>query len=328
MPVLERDPWRLQFFEHVPCPNHVIIPTDDPDCWLLHPEHRWIYDKLRVAQSQGLAAGPHGVTPPAFPVFSKPIINLRGMGIGSRIIASPAEMEHGCQPGHMWMPLLAGDHVSTDCAVEDGDIRWCRHATGVAWVDGMFRYWTIHAGALPELEARLSAWAARHMAGYTGMMNFETIGGTIIEAHLRFADQWCDLYGEGWVEALVRLYETGRWRFTEHDRRDGYSMPLFARHGCRFAHPPEALQAKIRAMPEVNSLQITFHEAKPPEDHAMPPGGFRLAVINATALDKARAARRALSGAYPARLILDQDERGRLPFGGSGAITSRSDSST
>ena len=35
------------------------------------------------------------------------------------------------------------------------------------------------------------------------MMNFETIGGKIIEAHLRFADQWCDLNGKGWIEAMV-----------------------------------------------------------------------------------------------------------------------------
>jgi hypothetical protein len=307
MPVLERDPWRFQYFEHVPCPEHVIIPTDDPDCWTLHPGHRWIYDKLRMAQSQGLAAGPHGVTPPSYPVFSKPMINLRGMGIGSRVIQSAAEMEHGYQPGHMWMPLLEGEHVSTDCAVEDGLIRWSRHATGVPWADGMFRHWTIHAGSLPALDERLSHWVRNHMAGYTGMMNFETISGMIIEAHLRFADQWCDLYGAGWVEALVRLYETGRWHFADQDRRDGYSVPLFARHGHRFTHPPKTLQAEVRGMPQVSSLQITFHETKPPEDHAMPPGGFRLAVVNATDLAAAAAARRRLAAAYPPALILDQD---------------------
>lgn len=314
MPVLERDPWRFQYFEHVPCPEHVLIPTDDPDCWLLHPGHRWIYDKLRVAQSQGLAAGPHGVMPPSYPVFSKPIMNLRGMGIGSRVIHSATEMEHRYQPGHMWMPLLDGDHVSTDCAVEDGLIRWSRHATGVPWVDGMFRSWTIHAGSLPALDERLSNWVRLHMAGYTGMMNFETIGGTIIEAHLRFADQWCDLYGAGWVEALVRLHETGRWQFADEDRKDGYSVPLFARHGHRFTHPPTPLQDRVRAMPQISSLQVTFHEAKPPEDHAMPPGGFRLAVINAADLTSAATARRLLAEAYPSALILNQDE----PDTGSG----------
>lgn len=307
MPVLERDPWRYQYFEHVPCPDHVLIPTDDPDCWMLSPAHRWIYDKLKVAETQGLDAGPHGVIPNSFPVFSKPITNLKGMGIGSRIISSAEKMEHLYQPGHMWMPLLEGDHVSTDCAVEDGHVAWIRHATGVPWNDGMFRYWTIHGDTFPALSAHLARWVGEHMAGYTGMMNFETIGGTIIEAHLRFADQWCDLYGNGWVEALVRLYAEGRWQFDDADRRDGFSMPLFAHHGGSFRHPPAALQAEVRAMAEVKSLQVTFHEEKPPEDHAMPPGGFRLAVINATSLDAARAARRRLAEAFDPRLIQSQD---------------------
>ena len=81
MPIVERDPWRYQFFEAVPCPDHVMIPTDDPDCWTWYPKHRWIYDKLKIAESQGLTCGPHGVSPPAFPVFSKPMTNLKGMGI-------------------------------------------------------------------------------------------------------------------------------------------------------------------------------------------------------------------------------------------------------
>ena len=88
---------------------------------------------------------------------------------------------------------------------------------------------------------------------------------------------------------------------------NGISMPLFARHGASFRHPPEAVQAEVRGMPEVKSLQITFHEGKLPEDHAMPPGGFRLAVINATSLAAARAARRRLAEAWPPELVLSQD---------------------
>lgn len=307
MPVLERDPWRLQYFEHVPCPADVVIPVDDPDCWELHPEYRWVYDKLRVAETQGLACGPHGVMPRSFPVFSKPIINLRGMGIGSRVIASAAAMESASQPGHMWMPLLKGDHVSTDCAISQGRIAWRRHATGLAWDEGMFRHWTVHAAPFPELEASLVGWVERHMTGYNGMMNFETIGGTIIEAHLRFADQWCDLYGPGWVEAVVGLYSSGSWGFDGGAVTEGVSVPLFARHGHDYAHPPAVLQAEVRSMPGIKSLQITFHEGKHPEMHAMPPGGFRLAVINADSLAAAHAARRRLAEAWPGNLILHQD---------------------
>ncbi len=307
MPICERDSWRLQYFSHVPCPDDVFIPTDDADAWTWHPAHRWIYDKLRVAASQRIACGPHGVTPQRFPVFSKPMMNMKGMGIGSRAVREAADLERQYQPGHMWMELLEGRHVSSDCAVLNGKAVWSRHATGVPGVAGTFKHWTIHAEPEPALDRYLGAWIADHMAGYTGMMNFETIKGRIIEVHLRFADQWVDLYGPGWVEALVDLYARNRWTFDDSRRRDGYSVPLFATHGGKFQHPAADRQAAIRAMPGVSSLQITFFESKSPEEHAMPPGGFRLGIVNGFDLAQAKAARRALAQCFPAAFITLED---------------------
>ena len=74
---------------------------------------------------------------------------------------------------------------------------------------------------------------------YTGMANLETIRDRIIEVHLRFADQWPDLYGRGWVEALVRLHERGDWTFDDHVERTGYSVVLFRPHGGRIAIRPQ-----------------------------------------------------------------------------------------
>jgi hypothetical protein len=307
MPVCERDPWRFQFFENVPCPDDVLIPTDDPDSWNWYPRHRWVYDKLRIADSQGLRNGPHGVMPEEFPVFSKPVMNMKGMGIGSRVIATPEEFDHAYQPGHMWMELLRGEHVSTDCAVLNGRAVWSRHATGESWTSGMFKCWTIHAAANPALERYLGDWIGTHMDGYTGMMNFETIGGRIIEAHLRFADQWCDLYGAGWTHALVRLYEKGEWGFDDSARQDAFSVPLFARHGRGFSHPSPEHQARVRAMPHIKSLQISFHETKDPADHPMPPGGFRVGIVNSTDLEAGLAARRELAKAFPPQSVILPD---------------------
>ena len=111
MPIHEPDPWRVQYFEHAVCPPDVDIPTDDPDSWRWYPAYRWVYDKMAVALSQGLDAGPHGVPPPRFPVFSKPITNLKGMGVGSRLLDTAAEYAANAAPGHMWMTLLHGRHV-------------------------------------------------------------------------------------------------------------------------------------------------------------------------------------------------------------------------
>jgi len=278
MPFHEADPWRLQYFAQVK--TNADITTEDADAWVWYPEQRWVYDKLRVALSQGLDAGPHGTPPPHYPVFSKPITNLKGMGVGSRVLTSAADYHVHYAPGHFWMTLLEGRHVSSDLAVVDGTPSWWRHVTGKPADEGTFDYWTIHAEPDRQIEGRCGAWVKKHLAGYTGMLNLETIGGTIIEVHLRFADQWPDLYGAAWVDAIVRFYETGVWEFADAGRRAGYSVVLFGPNGVPYRHPPPALIEAVKQMPGVSSVQITFHEGLPPEQHAMPPGGFRLAVVN------------------------------------------------
>jgi hypothetical protein len=285
MPICEADPWRLQYFEHIDTAAQ--IPTEDSDAWQWNPRHRWVYDKLQVALSQNLDAGPHGTAPPRFPVFSKPIINLRGMGVGSRLVNSPAEYEASFTPGHFWMTLLSGRHVSSDVAVVKGEPRWWGHVTGKPAGQGTFDYWTVHARPESEIETRCGGWIGGHLGDYTGMLNLETIGGTIIEAHLRFSDQWPDLYGAGWVEAVVRLYERGVWEFAASARREGYSAVLFGPHGAPYRHPPAALLDELKRRPGISSVQITFHQDLPPERHAMPPGGFRLVVVNSFDLEAA-----------------------------------------
>ncbi len=181
----------------------------------------------------------------------------------------------------------------------DGAPRWWRHVTGKPAGEGTFDYWTVHAEPDADIEARCAAWIGRHLAGYTGMLNLETIGGTIIEAHLRFSDQWPDLYGPGWVDAVVGLYEQGEWDFPyDDDRSEGYSVVLFGPNGVRYRHPPRALVDEVKRIPGVTSVQITFHEDRDPERHAMPPGGFRLAIVNGFDLPAALAARERLKAHF------------------------------
>jgi hypothetical protein len=298
VPFCEADPWRLQYFEGVPCPPEVRIPTEDPDAYEWYPQYRWVYDKLRLCASQGLECAPHGVEPPRFPVFSKPITNLRGMGVGSRVLRSLTDYRRNLEAGHFWMTLLEGPHVSTDVAVVRGRAAWRRHSRGTPAGQGTFDYWTIEAAKRPDLEAYLEAWLARHLGAYTGMVNFETIGGRIIDTHLRFADQWPDLYGRDWLEAVVGLYQHGEWTFPEPERSDGYSVALFGAHGREYQHPPAALITQVRAMPQVTSVQITFHADRPPAAHPMPPGGFRLAIVNCRDLEAGRAARAVLARTF------------------------------
>ncbi len=295
MPIIERDPWRMQYFEGIECPDNVSIPTDDEHAYELYPEHRWIYNKLLVCDSQGVAGAPHGVPPPAFPIFSKPIYNMHGMGVGGRIVESEAELAANIHAGHMWMALAEGEHVSSDVVVIGGEAQWWRHTVGKPLGEGVFDYWTVLAEERPALEDYCGAWLRKNLKGYSGAVNLETIGGKIIEVHLRFADQWPDLYGEGWCDAIVELYSRRRWRYPDATRRDGYSVVLFGAHGVPYHHPPASLVDEIRGRAQIASVQITFHEDLPAEQHAMPPGGFRLAVVNCWQLEAGLRARQDLA---------------------------------
>ncbi len=280
MPIVEKDPWRTQYFAAVSCPDNVVIPTDDELAYQRYPHHRWVYNKLLICETQGLDNAPHDIMPPQFPVFSKPIYNMRGMGCGGKIIESAEQFQAAIQPGHMWMSLLNGEHVSSDAAVIDGEPVWWRHTIGKTLEQGMFDHWVILEESRPKIEGYCGDWLRRHLKGYTGCVNFETIGAKIIEAHLRFADQWPDLYGPGWIDAVVDLYASGRWSYHDNDRRTGYSVVLFGAHGPRYKKPDHDAVQKFLSCRGVCSIQMTFHEDQAPELHSMPPGGFRLAIIN------------------------------------------------
>lgn len=295
MPVCEADPWRTQYFENLECPSDVLIPTEDGDAYEWFPRYRWVYNKLAIAESQNLECGPHGIIPKNFPVFSKPIYNLRGMGAGSRMIKNQQVYLERQRPGHMWMSLLTGDHVSTDVSVVNGEPVWWRHTTGLPLVKGTFDYWKVEATGRKILEEYAGQWIRTNLQGYSGMINIETIGDKIIEVHLRFADQWPDLYGAGWTQALVNLYQSGVWKFDDEERKDGYSVVLFGAHGIHYQHPPQDIIDTILSDQDISSVQITFHQNKLPELHSMPPGGFRLAIINGFNLEKQFAYRERLA---------------------------------
>jgi hypothetical protein len=164
--------------------------------------------------------------------------------------------------------------------VRRAKLYYLRGRTGKSIGEGMFDYWTVLADGRPEIESYCGAWLRANFRGYTGMVNVETIDAQIIEVHLRFSDQWPDLYGAGWTEALVRLYCDVVCAYEDGERRDGYSVVLFGPHSLHYWHPDRELIDELLKHPDITSIQITFHEDKPPRAHSMPPGGFRLAIIN------------------------------------------------
>jgi len=169
------------------------------EAWLRYPKHNWISNKLLVAQSQNFRCAPCEIWPEErdperevaelYPVVVKPMVNLFGMGVGAcKVENSHSYLPHEIRSGSFWSEWLSGEFLSIDVLVRKGEpVWWCvfRGHQTEPW-SGAFLYWeSLYSQRLPP---HLKKWMRRHLSDWTGCANFETIGGLIIEAHLRIGD--------------------------------------------------------------------------------------------------------------------------------------------
>lgn len=169
----------------------------DIDAYPKFPWARWVYNKLLLSQVLQYECAPHGIKPNNFPVFSKPIMNLEGMALGSKIWNSPDDVEYIA--GHFWMPLFDGMHCSYDIQLLGGEVITCKKATAYHTSNHkVIDYWSIENGDLDEAQ---NIWK-NLLPEFTGYVNFETMGGNIFEVHLRWSAEWYDWYNKPYFYSI------------------------------------------------------------------------------------------------------------------------------
>lgn len=224
-------PYYQHILENFDCPK-LSVPLDDHSAYQLSPDHRFIYDRLFVAHSQDIPAGPVGVHPPPdeFPVFVKPTYNLRGMGIGAEV---QSDDEYQQKPGYMWMRKLEGRHVSSDMIVQDGSVRWFGHQIGCTKEGPGFRLW--RRADEVDFEGFLRNWIGENLPEYSGFLNVETIGGEIIECHLRVSPCSILIYGRSWFQNALN-YLAGKTDLHSTSPACKFLLPVYAdtytKHRC------------------------------------------------------------------------------------------------
>ncbi|KAH3203255.1 hypothetical protein KXW62_007522 [Aspergillus fumigatus] len=217
-------------------------------------------------------------------MFSKPINNLGGADAGARIIHTLDEYWRSFVPGHMLSALLTGEHISTDIVVDAGRAE-------------------VNTPVEPSLEKYITDFVEPHLAGYTGMMNVETIGGKIIEVHLRFSPQWPNMYGSWFIASLVDLYCGKGWTGPSASKIAspvGYSVPLwddekYAETGTTLTeNAVRRLESMFNVESIVESITMQYGQEKPLESTPRASGGFRIAWANGYDLARCKLARSAL----------------------------------
>lgn len=146
----------------------------------------YCYNKLLISNLQNEIAKPCPIQPKKYPVIIKPIYNLLGMGINSYKANNKEEYNKLAKPGLFFSKFYKGKHFSWDFILLEGKILYSTKFYGKKKLFGSFEYWIEkHVNRIPNnVNIILNYFFSKH----TGVINMETIGGKVIEVHLRMGD--------------------------------------------------------------------------------------------------------------------------------------------
>lgn len=166
------------------------IPINDIDGWTMFPKYRWIYNKMEICDFQNIPYGPMPLEPKTedYPIIIKPITNMYGMGLNVIKVDNEDQFWGQWQNTNFWMKFLDGDHMSWDLVIKDGKIKFYTGFLGYKNNQkiGKFDYWESKTRSkLPKIIKKL---VRKRLSEYCGCLNVETIGGYIVECHLRMGD--------------------------------------------------------------------------------------------------------------------------------------------
>ncbi len=222
------------------------------------PQHRWVYDKIAIAQSQGLEAAPAWRDAAALSGVLEADHQSQRHGRSAAACCARRATTRKPHP----RPYVDDAARGPPCRAPTSRSSMASRAGGgmspaSASGEGPSTTGPCMPRRMPAIEDYCGAWISRASAGYTGILNIETIGGRMIEVHLRMSDQWPDLYGAGWVEAVVRLYDAARLGFCRS--RPARRLQRRAVRPARAALPPSAAGAGRAGAQHARRVQRADH---------------------------------------------------------------------
>jgi len=205
-----------------------LIPINDLDAYTKYTDYHSIYNRLELAEWQGLPCGPMPIEPhdDDYPVIIKPIINLYGLSLNCHKINNRDEFYNYWLDNGFWMKYLAGNSTSSDVIVRNGEVVWsCTFKGYIGDQPGIYNHWKLdNHYKLSNNEQKL---IKEKLAGYSGIINIESIQGYIIEAHLRMGDL-DHLVEINVLRALIKYYSTDIWELdTDFKPQKIYLVPVF-----------------------------------------------------------------------------------------------------
>ena len=266
-------PWRKKTIEHIP--DFLVVTWTDETAYERFPEFNWVYDKLEISKRfcPSLSIDLTNESPKKFPVIVKPKSKLLE---NQKVFLAKSQKDIDQledKTGYIAQQIIEGEHITGDYIVRDGKIidkvRFvCRRDANHSF----FLY-----ERLPPSNFDLLEIVIKHIGFKFGIINFETVGGIILNIHLTPTIRVYDI-SNGFTEQLPHFIKTGEWTTVKYT--PGYSRI--------YRRKIDAYPKLIKPLPEypkgVTSVTLCFDEGKKLSDYYQDDQSFRYMIINGSNL--------------------------------------------
>ena len=214
------------------------VPVYDSACFDAYPEHNFVYDKLWVAESQGLPAGTvtdlhdEGTDEAEFPIFVKPRWGHKTSGSKHCLkVTSPSELPSRPEAVNnelMWSAFIAGREGMTDFVLINGRIVYQMTHIYSPEQHSFTDKWKL-TSPLNQPPLEVTSWVRTHMSGYTGILNVQYRDSLIIEVGLRPARTgayFAATDNRSLLKNVSSALATGEWDLT--DERELRYRPFYS----------------------------------------------------------------------------------------------------
>ena len=196
---------------------------EDKDAYLLYSHHREWFNKLWFSEYMGYDCGPGGIPPRESGWYIvRPIMNIRGMGLGARRVYIESNDHSIVHPGEFWCEWFEGTQYSVDFVWSNGS--WVQRSCYRAERDvsnlSKFKKWVRYEHKVFSLDDRFDCLFD------VGEINVEFIDDRPFEVHLRTSpDPQCNEFVPIWKneEKAIDIYSDLGYKFIEsYDDCDGF----------------------------------------------------------------------------------------------------------
>ena len=198
------------------------MPYFDISAYNKYPEHNWVYDKLIIAQTQGIICGLlddlKNKKIDFFPIFIKPRWGHKSASSKNcHHIKSQMELnKYKYLPNMIWTDFINGLENMTDFILVNGKIM---HQITYKYSTDKNGFSDVSKYISPENKPPMSiiTWTNIHMNNYTGIVNIQYINDTIIEVGLRLARGGAYITSttnKALIQNINNVIETNTWDFS------------------------------------------------------------------------------------------------------------------